>query len=65
MKDALVNLLKVKSLVTLLLTITFCALMFMGVEIPKPLESIYLMVIGFYFGTQAEKRNSKELSDGE
>lgn len=64
MKDALVNLLKVKSLVTLLLTITFCALLFLGVDIPKPLESIYLMVIGFYFGTQAEKRN-KELSDGE
>ena len=52
MKEALIKLLKVKSLVTILLTLVVCYLAVTGqVEI----KDIYLIIIGFYFGTQSSK----------
>lgn len=50
------NLLTVKSLVTIILTIIFSIMTFKGV-IPQELNSIYLMVISFYFGTQSTKES--------
>lgn len=59
MKEALTKLLKIKSIVTVLLTLTFVAGAVIqqvgGYEIPEALVNIYLMIIGFYFGTQFEK----------
>lgn len=46
----LLELLKVKSIVTLSLIFTFCALLFMGVQIPVELKEILMLVLGFYFG---------------
>lgn len=48
------NLLKVKTLLTLALTWVFCSLAQDGV-IPTEYLTIYTMVVGFYFGTQAKK----------
>ena len=50
----LANLLTVKSLVTIALTATFCALTALG-AVPKEFNTVYLMVIAFYFGTQNAK----------
>lgn len=49
------NLLKVKSLVTLPLTVVFCILA-LGGEIPSEYLAVYTTVIGFYFGTQHERK---------
>ena len=48
------NLLKVKTLLTLALTWVFCSLAQAG-TIPTEYLTIYTMVVGFYFGTQARK----------
>lgn len=48
------NLLKVKTLLTLALTWVFCSLAKSG-SIPTEYITIYTMVVGFYFGTQAKK----------
>jgi len=54
LKKRLANLLTIKSLVTLLLTLLFSILAFRG-NIPEEVSSVFYTVIGFYFGTQAKK----------
>ena len=58
MKNKLAKLIDVKSMVTLALTILFCVLAFKG-NIPQEVQTIYLMIIAFYFGTQHEKKNKE------
>lgn len=69
MKDALIKLLKIKSIVTILLTITFVVGAILqqveGWEIPEALINIYLMVVGFYFGTQFNKDETQTPNEGE
>lgn len=48
------NLLSVKSLVTIALTVTFCILTVTG-NLPENFMNIYTMVITFYFVKQSEK----------
>lgn len=48
------KLLTVKSLVTICLTATFCALTVRG-KVTQEFNTVYLMVIAFYFGTQNGK----------
>ena len=55
MKEKLAKLIDVKSIVTLLLTVVFCVLCLIG-TLPTAFLSIYTMIIGFYFGTQAQKK---------
>ena len=55
LKTALMNLLKVKSLVTLATTIVFCALLLTGAAISQEFMMIYTVIIAFYFGTQTQK----------
>lgn len=50
----ILNLLKVKSIVTLVLTGVFAALALRG-AVSSEFLTVYTVVIGFYFGTQAEK----------
>lgn len=52
------KLLCVKSLVTLMLTVLYCVLALYN-KIPQELNTTYLMIIGFYFGTQATKSEVK------
>lgn len=55
-KERLSNLLCIKSLVTLALTGVFCHLSVVGVIDSQLFFSIFSLVIGFYFGTQAQKK---------
>lgn len=52
--ENLKNLIKVKTIVTLLLTIVVC---YLAIFKNYDIKDIYLMVIAFYFGTQSEKNN--------
>ena len=62
-KEALVKLLKVKSLVTIALTATFCVLAFLGVISGEQVNNVFMMVVSFFFGTQAEKIVNKSGKD--
>ena len=55
------NLLKVKSIVTILTTITFIVLLLCGLPVPQEFIMIYTSIIAFYFGTQTQK--NQELYD--
>ena len=48
------NLLSVKSLVTLTLTVVFAVMALKG-DISQDFMSVYAVVIAFYFGTQSQK----------
>ena len=48
------NLLAIKSLVTIILTIVFAYLSVAG-EVSKEFMTIYAAIIGYYFGTQKTK----------
>ena len=54
LKRRIANLLSVKSLVTICLTVTFCVLTVQG-KVTQEFNTVYLMVIAFYFGTQNSK----------
>lgn len=59
MKESLKNLLKIKSIITIVLTLVFATMLIAGlftsVAIPQEFVMIYTTVIGFYFGTQSQK----------
>ena len=55
MKERLYKLFAIKSIVTLLLTGVFCYLSVTGRITPELFMTIFVVVIGFYFGTQATK----------
>ena len=54
MKKRLANLLSVKSLVTLVLTVVFAYMAVAG-QISQDFMTIYAVIIAFYFGTQSQK----------
>lgn len=58
MKERLSKLLTVKSIVTIALTIIFCVITLRGVISGQEFLTIFTIVIGFYFGTQAEKKST-------
>ncbi len=63
------NLLSVKSLVTLILTVIFAAMALRGDITGKDFLTIFLMVVSFYFGTQSQKTqdaidNKQEAGNG-
>lgn len=49
------NLLSVKSMVTIIATIVFAVLSARGDISSKDFMSIFIMIIGFYFGAQSQK----------
>jgi hypothetical protein len=55
MKEKLVKLFDVKSIITFLLTILFFILALKSVITGEQVNMIYTTVIAFYFGTQAAK----------
>lgn len=59
LKNALVNLLKVKSIVTIVLTAVFAYLSIIRVIDAQNFMAVFLMIMGFYFGTQHEKKVKK------
>lgn len=54
---AFTKLIKVKTIVTLVLTVVFAILSCYGKIAPEQFLTIFTVVIGFYFGTQYEKNN--------
>jgi general stress protein CsbA len=56
------NLLTIKSIVTITLTIVFSVLCLWKEIEPQYFLNIYSLVIGFYFGVQKEKKDKKEQS---
>ena len=56
-KQKFAKLIDVKSIVTIALTILFCILAFKG-NVPQEVQTIYLMIIAFYFGTQHAKKDT-------
>ena len=57
--DRLQKLLAVKSIVTLALTGVFCVLCLNDMIGADQFMAIFTMVIGFYFGTQAERKRTE------
>lgn len=55
MKENLAKLINVKSIVTIILTIVFSYLAVVQVITGSEFLTIFVMVIGFYFGTQSKK----------
>lgn len=53
-KEALINLLKVKSVVTVLTTLVFCYQAITN-SISQEFLMVYTVIISFYFGTQYKK----------
>ena len=49
------NLLKVKTIVTILLAVVFCVLALTGAISGADFLTVFMVVISFYFGTQSEK----------
>ena len=60
MRNKLINLLTVKSIVTIMLSVVFCVLSVNGVISGRDFLTIFTTVIAFYFGTQTEKKSEKE-----
>lgn len=64
--ERLANLLKVKTIITIMLTIVFCVLALSGVIAAELFMTVFTVVIAFYFGTQAQKKADeagKELTE--
>ena len=59
------NLLTIKSLVTLLLTAVFAYLTCTGNVSADQFLTVFTVVIAFYFGTQAEKRQQAAVSESD
>ena len=59
MKNRLAKLINVTSIVTIVLTAVFSALSLKGKITPESFLTIFTVVIGFYFGTQAKKEDNK------
>ena len=49
MFNKIIELLKVKSIVTLALVFTFCSLLLFGREVQPVLKEVLMLVLGFYF----------------
>lgn len=56
MKKRLANLLTVKSIVTIILTVVFAYLPVMGQVSTDQFLTVFTVVIAFYFGTQTNKQ---------
>ena len=60
MWEKLANLIDVKSIMTLLLTAVFCILALCGVISGQNFQTIFTVIVGFYFGTQATKKSGDQ-----
>lgn len=61
-QDALINLLKVKSIVTIITTFVFAYQAVTG-TISQDFLTVYLIIISFYFGTQLGKTKDSNESE--
>lgn len=59
MKEKLIKLISVKSIVTLILTFVFSFLTVTGQVSAEQFMNIFTVIIAFYFGTQVEKNKTE------
>lgn len=59
MKERFAKLMTVKSIVTIVLTAVFAALACLGRIDTDQFMTVFTVVIAFYFGTQAERKNTE------
>lgn len=57
------NLLTVKSIVTIMLSVVFSILALQGVISSEQYITIYCVIIGFYFGVQYDKKKLDEIEN--
>lgn len=57
------NLITIKSIVTLIMTVVFAMLSLEGVVSPEVFISVFTVIIGFYFGTQKTDDTYKRTTD--
>ena len=57
MKEKLIKLINVKSIITIVLTIVFAVLTIMNKISNEQFMNIFTVIIAFYFGTQVEKKS--------
>lgn len=60
--ENIAKLIDVKSIITLALLYIFCKTSMIG-TIPQELNAVFLIVIGFYFGTQSQKKKEDGVND--
>ena len=56
LKERIAKLISVKSIITIMLSVLVMVLAIKGVISGAQIVTIYTVVIGFYFGTQSEKK---------
>ena len=56
LKERLAKLISVKSIITILITILVMILALKGIISGEMVMTVYTMIIGFYFGSQSEKK---------
>ena len=57
MKEKLLKILSVKSIVTILVTLVFCYLSIVQAISAELFMTVFTVIVSFYFGTQFEKTN--------
>lgn len=60
MKQKFAKLIDVKSIMTLLLTLVFCVLAVLGHISAEQFMAVFTMIVGFYFGTQSQKKTGAD-----
>ena len=63
MKEKLIKLLGVKSIITILLCLVFCYLSIIGTITADQFMTIFTVVVSFYFGTQVERRDNNSINN--
>lgn len=59
LSERIANLITIKSIVTVFLTLVFCFLACKGFVSAEAFVNIYIVVISFYYGTQYEKKKQE------
>lgn len=65
LKEVLLNMLQIKKLIALLLTIVFCILSCSNKVSSTEFLSVFTLVIGFYFGQSSTRQTLKEHKERE
>lgn len=59
MKERIAKLIDVKSIITILFTVLVIILSLKGVVSGTMVMAVYTTIVGFYFGTQSEKKKGE------
>ncbi len=63
MKNKIEKLINVKSIVTVMMTAVFCVMSAVGRISSEQFITVFTVVISFYFGTQAAKKDKEDSID--